>query len=464
MNLLFGLYEPDEGEIYVRGERVRISSPERASLLSIGMVHQHFRLVEDFTIAENIVLGMEPKRRLFGIFPYVDISSASEKIACLSKNYGLDVAPETRISSVGISARQRVEILKMLYRETEILIFDEPTAMLAPQEIEYLLEILKNLRKQGKTIILITHKLNEVKQIADRCGILNRGILTGMHDVAATPAAKMAAEMVGRELEDEYPPQEHDFGAEVLKVRSLNVMERGARRVNGVTFSIRAGEIFALAGVDGNGQTQLADAIAGLLEASGGEITLSGRDITRAPVRERAEAGLSYVPEDRHGVGLLLDFELLRNLALRRYYMPPFSSRGIFGTLREREFEDFSEDLIDRFDIRSGRGVRTVTRFMSGGNQQKTIVAREIELGSDLMIFVQPTRGLDIGATRAIHEHMLRQREAGRAIFLISMELDEIKILADTIGIMYDGRINRIAPARELTTDEIGEYMMGVKT
>ena len=460
MSILFGLYGPDEGEIHIRGERVRISSPAHAASLSIGMVHQHFRLIEDYTIAENIILGTEPKRRFLGLFPYVDIKYANRKIADLSKSFGLDVEPEAIIESVGVSMRQRVEILKMLYREAEILIFDEPTAMLAPQEIEYLLGILENLRNQGKTIILITHKLGEVKQIADRCAILNRGVLVGVYDVAETSVDKMAAYMVGRELEDEPLPQEHDFGAEVLTVRDLKVTQHGVTRVNGVTFSVREGEIFSVAGVDGNGQTQLADAIAGLLESSGGEIAISGRDITFTGVRKRVETGLSYVPEDRQDVGLLLDFPLTENLALRRYYKPPFSVRGV---LREREFEVFADELIDKFDIRSGRGGKTVTRSMSGGNQQKAIVAREIELGSNLMIFVQPTRGLDIGATRAIHEHILLQRASGRAILLISMELDEVTMLADTIGVMYEGRLSCIAPARELTIDEIGEYMMGVR-
>ena len=461
MNLLFGLYEPDSGDIILRGERVVISSPAYASSLSIGMVHQHFRLVDDFTIAENIVLGAETKKRLIGVLPYVDMKTARKKIADLSKSYGLDVDPDMKVSEASVSVRQRVEILKMLYREAEILIFDEPTAMLAPQEIEYLLQIIKNLKEQGKTIILITHKLGEVKQIADRCGILNRGILVGVYDVADTSIEKMAALMVGRELEDEKPPPKHDFGETVLDVNNLTVRQNNITSVDNVSFSVRAGEIFAVAGVDGNGQLELADAVAGLIKATAGKITLTGHDITNSTTRERAETGLSYVPEDRHGVGLILDFSLQQNLALRRYYTKPFS---VHGVLNEKTFENFAVDLINDFDIRCGQGGQTIVRSMSGGNQQKAIIAREIEKGSKLMIFVQPTRGLDIGAIRAIHEHIIRQRSAGHAIFLISMELDEIKVLADTIGVMYDGKINRIAPANELTTDEIGEYMMGVRT
>jgi len=461
MNLLFGLYTPDSGEIYLRGAPVVISSPSFASSLSIGMVHQHFRLVEDFTIAENIVLGVETQKHFLGLLPYVDMKTAGKKITELSKSYGLDVDPDMKVVDASVSVRQRVEILKMLYREAEILIFDEPTAMLAPQEIEYLLQIIKNLRDRGKTIILITHKLNEVKQISDRCGILNRGKLVGVYNVADTSVEKMAAYMVGRELEDETPPQKHDFGQEVLGVKNLTVTSRGVTYVNNVSFSIRAGEIFAVAGVDGNGQIELADTISGLLDVTEGEISLLGHDITHASTRQRVEAGMSYVPEDRHGTGLILDFSLQQNLALRRYYQKPFSTHGV---LNEQVFEDYSSGLIEKYDIRCGQGGHTVTRSMSGGNQQKAIVAREIDKGSKLMMFVQPTRGLDIGAIRAIHEHILNVRAQGHAVFLISMELDEINVLADTIGVMYEGHINRIAPASELTTDEIGEYMMGVKT
>ena len=460
MSILFGLYEPDEGEICVRGQRVEISSPAHAAALSIGMVHQHFKLVEDFSVTENIILGIEPMRNLLGFFSYVDIKKAEEKVAAISREAGLDVDPKALIRDVGVSMRQRVEILKMLYREADILIFDEPTAMLAPQEIEYLLEILENLRRQGKTIILITHKLGEVVRIADRCAILNRGRLVGIYDVCDTPIKKMAAYMVGRELEEEQRPKEHEFGSEVLSVRDLYVSGQGAKQIRGVSFSIRAGEIFAVAGVDGNGQTQLADAIAGLLEAATGQILLAGEDIGALSIRRRMEAGLSYVPEDRQEVGLLLDFFLRQNLATRRYYRPPFSIRYV---LREGEFDVFAGRLIANYDIRGALDGQVPMRSLSGGNQQKAIVAREIELGSRLMIFVQPTRGLDIGATRAIHQRILDERAAGRAILLVSMELDEVKLLADTIGVMFEGKMNRIAPAHELSIDEIGEYMMGVK-
>ena len=463
MSMLFGLYEPDEGEIFIRGEKVRISSPAHASGLSIGMVHQHFRLVENFTIAENIVLGLEPKKRRLGLFPYVDMRTANEKILELSKQYGLEVDPKAVIEDVGISIRQRVEILKMLYRQAEILIFDEPTAMLAPQEIEYLLEILQNLRAAGKTIILITHKLEEIKRTADRCAILNHGKLVGVYDVASTSTRQMAADMVGRELSDEEPPPEHEFAGEVLRVKNLSVILPGrdkVKKIDDVSFSIRGGEVFAIAGVDGNGQTELTDAIAGLIKATAGEIILDGVNITKHDVRERVELGMSYVPEDRQATGLLLDFPLDDNLILRQYYKEPFSKRGV---LDERAAHEYSEALIERYDIRSGRGIDTTVRSMSGGNQQKAIVAREIELGKSLMIFVQPTRGLDIGAIRTIHSHILAQRAKGRAILLVSFELEEISALADTVGVIYGGRINRISPAKDISIEEMGEYMTGVK-
>jgi len=455
MSMLFGLYEPDEGEIIIRGKPERIISPRYAASLSIGMVHQHFRLVENFTVAENIILGVEP-----GSPFYVNLKQASSRIRELSVNYGLDIDPSMLIEDLSVSLRQRVEILKMLYREAEILIFDEPTAMLAPREIEYLLQILRNLRESGKTIILISHKLDEIKSTSDRCAILNRGKLVGIYDVESISTREMAAHMVGHELGDETPPEPHAFGDTVLSVENLTVMENGAERVSNVSFEIHAGEIFAVAGVDNNGQTQLADAIFGLLDITGGNVRINGSDVTKKTVRDRISSGLRYVPEDRHGTGLLLDFDLSRNLTMRRYTEKPYSVHGI---LRFREFRAFASRMIGDFDIRSGKGASTIVRSMSGGNQQKAIVAREIESGENLLIFVQPTRGLDIGATRAIHKHILNERDKGRAILLISLELEEITVLADTIGVMYSGNMNRIAPARDLSIAEIGEYMTGAR-
>lgn len=461
MSMLFGMYEPDEGEIYIRGKKERISSPSYASKLNIGMVHQHFKLVSNYTIAENIIMGMEPKKKALGLFPYVDLKSANREIAQLSKKYGLEVDPEKVIEDINVSTQQRVEILKMLYREAEILIFDEPTAVLTPQEIEFLLDIIKGLRKNGKTIILITHKLEEIKQVADRCAILNRGRLIDVLDVASTSTKQMANLMVGREVSFETEKSAPQFKEKILEVENLSVRNSdNFEVVKNVSFSIRGGEIFAIAGVSGNGQVEIADAIAGLLKASSGSIKLNGKEITHYSIRKRTMEGISYIPEDRQSYGLVMDFTLEDNLALKNYYKEPFCHRGI---LRQAEFTRYAEKLIADYDVRSGQGNKTMVRSMSGGNQQKAIIAREIELSSPLMIFVQPTRGLDIGAIENIHRQIIGERDKGRAILLISLELDEIMNCADTIGVIYNGELKKIAPASELTTNEVGEFMMGVK-
>ena len=461
MSMLFGMYEPDEGEIYIRGKREHITSPNYATKLNIGMVHQHFKLVSNYTIAENIILGIEPKRRLGGIFPVVDIKGTNEKVAQLSRQYGLEVDPKAKIEDINVSTQQRVEILKMLYREAEILIFDEPTAVLTPQEIDFLLQIIRSLREGGKTIILITHKLEEIKQVADRCAILNRGKLIDILDVPSTSTQTMANLMVGREVDFVVDKAPAKFGGEVLRVEHLTVKNRDSFPVvKDVSFSVRAGEIFAIAGVSGNGQVEIADAVAGMARAAEGTITLNGTDITHMDIRSRTDLGISYIPEDRQNMGLVLDFTLEDNLALKTYYKEPFCHKGI---LNHEAFSQNGQRLIEEYDIRSGQGKDTIVRSMSGGNQQKAIVAREIELASPLMIFVQPTRGLDIGAIENIHRQILAERDKGRAILLISLELDEIMGLADTIGVIFSGELLKIAPADTLTTNEVGQFMMGVK-
>ncbi len=461
MSILFGMYAPDEGELRIRGKVERITNPNYATKLSIGMVHQHFKLVPNYTIAENIILGIEPKTRLGGILPVVDIKGSNARIAALSARYGLDVDPTQKIEDVSVSTQQRVEILKMLYREAEILIFDEPTAVLTPQEITYLLKIIRSLRDDGKTIILITHKLEEIKEVADRCGILNRGRLVGMLDVASTSTREMASLMVGRDVDFTVEKSPAKFGDTVLAVQNLQVKnEYGRDILRDICFSIRAGEIFAVAGVEGNGQMELADALAGLLPSHGGTITLVGQDITKSPVRERTELGLSYIPQDRQEVGLVLDMNLSDNLALKSFHKPPYAS-GIF--LHKDVFEQKAKEQIRDFDIRCARGSETEVRSMSGGNQQKAIIAREIALGAALMIFVQPTRGLDIGAIEHVHEQILAQRDAGHAVLLISLELDEVMALADTVGVIFGGQFVQIAAADSLTTEEVGQFMMGVK-
>jgi simple sugar transport system ATP-binding protein len=359
-----------------------------------------------------------------------------------------------------VSTQQRVEILKMLYREAEILIFDEPTAVLTPQEIEFLLKIIRSLRDNGKTIILITHKLEEIKKIADRCAILNRGKLIDVLDVANTSTKTMANLMVGREVSFETEKKPAKFGRAVLDVQGLNVFNKqDFQVVKDASFQVHAGEILAIAGVAGNGQVEIADAIAGLMEVRSGTITLNGEDITHMPIRKRTLKGISYIPEDRQNFGLVMDFTLSENLCLKDYFKEPYCKKGVLN--HDRILEN-SERLIEDYDIRSGQGSSTRVRSMSGGNQQKAIIAREIELGSDLMIFVQPTRGLDIGAIENIHRQMIAERDKGHAILLVSLELDEIMDCADTIAVIYNGEIQKIAPASSLTTNEVGEFMMGV--
>lgn len=461
MSMLFGMYEPDEGEIFIRGEKVKLESPNHATRLNIGMVHQHFKLISNYTIAENIVMGMEPVKKILGCVPVVDMKTANREIKELSEKYGLAVNPTDVIENLNVSTQQRVEILKMLYRQAEILIFDEPTAVLTPQEIEFLLDIIKGLRENGKTIILITHKLEEIKKIADRCAILNRGKLLDILDVASTSTKTMANLMVGREVSFETQKKPAKSGEAVLDVRGLNVFNKQEFQVvRDVSFQVRGGEILAIAGVAGNGQVEIADAIAGLIPVRSGSIRLKDRDITNLSIRERTQEGISYIPEDRQNYGLVMDFTLSENLALKDYYKEPFCRNGV---LNQKIFQENSQKLIEKYDIRSGQGEKTIVRSMSGGNQQKAIIAREIELGSSLMIFVQPTRGLDIGAIENIHRQMIGERDKGKAILLISLELDEIMNCADTIAVIYNGSLQKIAPADTLTANEVGEFMMGVR-
>ncbi len=461
MSILFGMYEPEEGQILINGRREKISSPNYATKLSIGMVHQHFKLVSNYTISENIIMGNEPKRKLGGLLPIVDIKAANLRIAELSRQYRLEVEPTALIEDITVAMQQRVEILKMLYRQAEILIFDEPTAVLTPQEISYLLEILNSLRQGGKTIILISHKLEEIKQVADRCAILRRGKLVDVLDVKQTDTQTMANLMVGRQVQfDTFKPPAMP-GEPILQVENLVVKNNlGFDAVNGISFDIKAGEIFAVAGVFGNGQTELADALAGLAPLSGGTIKLDKQDITDAGVRQRIIDGIAYIPEDRQKVGLVLDFDLADNLALKNYYQEPFCQKGI---LHREHFLSYGQKLIAEYDIRSANDTATKMRSMSGGNQQKAIIAREIELNGRLMIFMQPTRGLDIGAIENIHRQILEQRALGKAILLISLELDEIMALADTIAIIYNGQFVRVDAADQLSMAEVGNYMMGVK-
>lgn len=478
MSMLFGLYEPDEGEIYVRGEKVKFKSPNDATALGIGMVHQHFKLIPPFTVAENIILGEEPKKILdiplvkplkektgkdvvHVKTPILDIKNANKKVREISLKFGLEVNPADKIENLNVSTQQRVEILKMLYRDAEILIFDEPTAVLTPQEIEYLLEIIKGLRDEGKTIILITHKLEEIKSIADRCAVLRQGRLIDVLDTAKTTTKEMANLMVGRNVLFTVEKPEARFGEVVLKAENLSAFNAlKVQCVKDVSFEVRAGEIFAIAGVSGNGQTELADCIAGLMKVKSGRVILSGEDITKASVKARISKGISYIPEDRQEVGLILDQSLADNMVLKSISKPPFSKHGI---LSRKNIFGYADKIIQKYDVRSGQGAKTLTRSMSGGNQQKAIIGREIELQGKLMIFVQPTRGLDVGAIENIWKLIIAERDSGKAVLLISLELEEIMSLADTIGVIYNGHIDKIAPRGEMTEQEVGGYMMGVK-
>lgn len=461
MSMLFGLYEPDEGEIYIRGQKVNITSPNVATELNIGMVHQHFKLVSEYTIAENIVMGMEPVKKILGFIPKVDEDKANKDIKELSEKYGLAVNPTDVIKDINVSTQQRVEILKMLYREAEILILDEPTAVLTPQEIAALLEIIKGLRDSGKTIILITHKLDEIKSIADRCAILNHGKLIDVRDVATTSTKEMANLMVGREVSFSTEKKPAEFGEELLKVENLTIHNNNNFPVvKNASFAIRGGEIFAIAGVAGNGQVELADCIAGLTRAHSGKIIFKNEDITDSSIRDRKEKGIAYVPEDRQSYGLVLDFDICEDLVLKEYYEP--KNHTIKNILNKEKIAKDGEKQIDDFDIRSSQGGTTIVRSMSGGNQQKIIIAREFTLHSDLLILVQPTRGLDIGAIEGIRKMIIEERDKGKAVLLVSLELDEIMDIADTIAVIYGGEIQKIAPANELSTNEVGEFMMGV--
>ena len=460
MSMLFGMYEPDEGEIYVRGKRENISSPSYAASLYIGMVHQHFKLVSDYTIAENIIMGTEPMKRFVGLFPCIDMKLANEEVTRLSLKYGLEVIPTKRICDIPVSVQQRVEILKMLYRDADILIFDEPTAVLTPLEIEFFLKIIKGLKEAGKTVILITHKLEEIKKVADRCAILNRGKFMDVLNIKYTSTAEMASKMVGREVSLERKKVESRYGEEVLCVQHLTVKnEDSFDVVKNASFSVRGGEIVAVAGVAGNGQVELADAIAGLMRTSSGRVLLKGKEITNSTIRERIQAGISYIPEDRQSYGLVLGFSLSENLILKKYNQGPYARKGIRN---QQEVEEFSERLQKNYDIRSAQGNQTIVRSMSGGNQQKAIIAREVEQDASLLIFVQPTRGLDVGAIHNVHNQILAERDKGKAILLVSLELDEVMGLADTIAVMYNGQILKCADAKSLSVDEVGQYMMGV--
>lgn len=456
MSILFGLYQPTKGVIKINGKEVKITDPNVANNLGIGMVHQHFKLVECFSVAENIILGNEPTNR-FGI---IDYKNTIEKIKDLSQKYELYVDPSAKIQDISVGMQQRVEILKMLYRDADILIFDEPTAVLTPQEIEELIKIMQNLKEMGKTIVLITHKLNEIKKVADECSVLRRGKLIDSFLVKDKTEKEMAELMVGREVNFVVDKPEIETGSVVLEVKNLSVKNiRNVLAVNDLSFSVSGGEILGIAGIDGNGQSELVYALAGLMPVNSGQIILNGIDISKHSVKERFQKGLGHVPEDRHKHGLILDFKLKENFIVHGYDKE-FAKRGI---LQMDEITKYSCRLIDEFDVRSGSGSETLTRSMSGGNQQKAIIAREIDRSPDLLIVVQPTRGLDVGAIEYIHKRIVDERNKGKAILLVSFELDEILDLSDRIAVMYNGKIVDTVNAKNTNDKELGLMMTGQK-
>ena len=458
MSVLFGLYQAEEGVIKKNGQVVKINNPNDANALGIGMVHQHFKLVECFSVLDNIILGVEDTKN--GI---LQREKAREKVMALSKKYGLSVNPDALIEDISVGMQQRTEILKMLYRDNEILIFDEPTAVLTPQEIEELLQIMKNLASEGKSILFITHKLNEIMAVADRCSVLRKGKYIGTVDVATSSKDELSRMMVGRDVEFAVQKEEAKPADVVLDIQGLTVASRVSKKmaVNDVSFQVRAGEIVCIAGIDGNGQTELVYGISGLENVQSGSIKLCGTDITAAPIRKRSLLGMSHIPEDRHKHGLVLDYTLEDNIVLQRYFEPEFTNK--FGFLRRKNIRTYAERLIEQYDVRSGQGPITISRAMSGGNQQKAIIAREIDKDPQLLIAVQPTRGLDVGAIEYIHRQIVNQRDAGKAVLLVSLELDEVMTVSDRILVMYEGEIVGELDPKTTTVQELGLYMAGAK-
>jgi simple sugar transport system ATP-binding protein len=457
MSVLFGLYQAEKGEIRKNGKVVKIDNPNDANDLGIGMVHQHFKLVEIFTVLENIILGVEPNKMGF-----LQKRKAREKVLKLSEQYGLKVNPDDIIEKISVGMQQRVEILKMLYRENEILIFDEPTAVLTPQEIDELMEIMRGFAREGKSILFITHKLNEIMAVADRCTVLRKGKCIGTVAIKDTTKEELSRMMVGRDVSFEVDKKDIEPGNVVLSVRNITVPSKTHKKnaVKNVSFDVKAGEIVCLAGIDGNGQTEFISALTGLEKLSGGGITLCGRDITKATIRNRSKSGMSHIPEDRQKYGLVLDYSLEQNLVLQRYWQPEFQH---YGFIKSNAVRSYAEKLIDQYDVRSGQGPITSARSMSGGNQQKAIVAREIDKEHELLVAVQPTRGLDVGAIEYIHKQLVARRDAGKAVLLVSLELDEVMDVSDRILVMYEGEIVGELDPKTTTVQELGLYMSGAK-
>jgi ABC-type uncharacterized transport system ATPase subunit len=450
MNVLYGLHQPDDGEIRLRGEPVTIRSPRQAIGMRIGMVHQHFMLIPVMTVAENVVLASEPRKGAL-----LDVTGAERRVRELSERFGLRVDERARVEDIGVGQQQRVEILRVLHRGAEVLILDEPTAVLTAQETAELFKVLRSLTAEGVSVIFISHKLREVLEIADRVTVLRRGEKVGTVETAGATEASLAKLMVGRDVLFRLDKKESGAGEPLLSVEQLEVLdERTLPAVRGLSLEVRAGEIVGLAGVDGNGQSELVEAIAGLRHPSGGHIRVAGRDITGAGVQEALEAGIAHIAEDRHRRGLVLDFSLAENLALRDY-----KREARFGLLSPKRMEERARPLLDEYDVRGGRP-EVPAGALSGGNQQKIVIAREIAEEPKVLLAAQPTRGLDVGAIEFVHRRLLEQRAAGRAVLLVSLELEEIRALADRVLVIYDGRIVAELPP-DASDEELGVAMTG---
>ena len=456
MSVLFGLYQPEKGEIRKNGQVVKINDPNDATALGIGMVHQHFKLIDVFTVLDNIILGAETTK-----LGFLQKKEARKKVQALSELYGLKVDLDAKVEDITVGMQQRVEILKMLYRDNEILIFDEPTAVLTPQEIDELMDIMREFAKEGKSILFISHKLNEIMAVSDRVTVLRKGKYIGTVDTKDTDKQALSNMMVGRPVQLEVVKDPAKPGDVVLQVEDLTVPSHLHKRnaVNHVSFEARAGEILCIAGIDGNGQSELIYGLTGLEKASHGKVTLCGKDISHASIRRRGE-NMSHIPEDRHKHGLVLDFTLEQNLVLQKYREPRFQHNGFIdrGAVRQ-----YAQQLIEQYDVRSGQGPVTIARSMSGGNQQKAIIAREVDRDLPLIVAVQPTRGLDVGAIEYIHSQLVAERDKGKAVLLVSLELDEVMSLSDRILVMYEGEIVGELDPKATTVQELGLYMAGAK-
>ena len=458
MSVLFGLYQAEEGEIKKDGRVVQINNPNDANDLGIGMVHQHFKLVQCFSVLDNIILGVETVKG--GL---LQKDEARQKVMALSDKYGLKVDPDALIEDITVGMQQRTEILKMLYRDNEILIFDEPTAVLTPAEIDELMAIMKGLAKEGKSILFISHKLAEIMEVADRCSVLRRGKYIGTVDVKNTTKEELSRMMVGRDVSLTVSKEKAKPGDVVLAVKDLTVASKLHKNnaVKKVSFDVHAGEIVCIAGIDGNGQTELVYGLSGLEPLVEGKIELEGTDLSHASIRQRTVSGIGHIPEDRHKHGLVLDYPLEYNMVLQRYFEPEFCTGA--GFLKKPAIRAYADRLIEQFDVRSGQGAVTTARAMSGGNQQKAIVARELDRKPKLLIAVQPTRGLDVGAIEYIHKQLIAHRDAGYAVLLVSLELEEVLSVPDRILVMYEGELVGEFDPEQTTREELGLYMAGAK-